>query len=301
MKYFDKLQYTLDYIENNIDKDITLENIAKNVAISKYYFHRIFKNIFGISATEYIRKRRLSIAAKSLLGSNLRVIDVAFDAKYSSQEAFTRSFKKMFGFSPKNIETYKEEINYFEKADLMEIMRHMNHDQAQFKDLEYELIHVDEMKFVGIEKTRKNFQKENELEVSQQWNIFSANLNKVKNQAHQNVEVCAIVSFELDTEYFNYFSGVRVNKYEDVPKNMKTREIPARTYLKFLHKGEIIPNITKTIDYILWEWLPKSKYDLLISEEKFVYFIENYTEKSTHFEDSIVEIFVPIQSKLSYQ
>lgn len=113
----DVIQCSLKWIENNLHRKIHLEDVAVASSFSKYHFHRIFQNTINMSVDDYVRMRRLSIAAVNLIHSDERIIDIAFDAQFNSQEAFSRSFKKMFFLSPgeyrktmRIIRTKKEEV-----------------------------------------------------------------------------------------------------------------------------------------------------------------------------------------------
>ncbi len=90
----------MDYIEERLDEVLTIDEIAKQAGYSKYHFHRIFKNNIGISISDYIRQRRLARASSALLYTNLRILDIALQNQFESQEAFTRAFKKYYRFPP---------------------------------------------------------------------------------------------------------------------------------------------------------------------------------------------------------
>lgn len=96
----DIIQRSLEWIERNLHRKIYLEDVASASSFSKFHFHRIFRNTINMSVDDYVRMRRLTIAAVSLIHSDERIIDIALDAQFNSQEAFSRSFKKMYYLSP---------------------------------------------------------------------------------------------------------------------------------------------------------------------------------------------------------
>lgn len=100
MKYEFVLNKTIDYIEEHLHETLKIERFAKHVGFSKYHFHRIFKSIVGMSISEYIRMRRLARASAMLLYTNEKIIDIAFQLHFESQEAFTRTFKKYYHLPP---------------------------------------------------------------------------------------------------------------------------------------------------------------------------------------------------------
>ncbi|MFJ8530825.1 helix-turn-helix transcriptional regulator [Bacillus sp. NPDC094106] len=105
-EYKDLIKGAVTYIEEHLDEELTTERVASYSAISMYHFHRIFQSHLGMSVTDYIRKRRLTHAAQALVMTDRAVLDIAVQYGFSSQEAFTRSFKRMFHLPPKKYRTY---------------------------------------------------------------------------------------------------------------------------------------------------------------------------------------------------
>ncbi|MFD0717605.1 helix-turn-helix transcriptional regulator [Paenibacillus sp. GCM10027626] len=95
-----EFNHVLEFIEKNLKNELCLETIASYTAISKYHFHRLFHAHVGMTLASYIRKRRLSNAASELISAEKRILDIALDYQFESQEAFTRAFKKMFHMTP---------------------------------------------------------------------------------------------------------------------------------------------------------------------------------------------------------
>lgn len=90
----------MNYIENNLNEGIRLEEAAALAGFSKYHFQRVFKRETGLNLYEYIQKRRLAEASSLLLNSNIRILDIAVYLCFESQEVFTRAFKKVYGLPP---------------------------------------------------------------------------------------------------------------------------------------------------------------------------------------------------------
>jgi AraC family transcriptional regulator len=112
-----ELQTMVDYIEDNLSENITLDQISNYVGYSKYYLNRIFSIYTGISIIDYVRKRKLNAGMRELQG-NKNILDIAFDYGYTSERAFSRAFLKEFGHSPsyyrKNVLPYKEKLSIFD-------------------------------------------------------------------------------------------------------------------------------------------------------------------------------------------
>lgn len=94
------VQKMIDIIEEHLTSTITLEMIAEKLNYSPYYCTRQFHQFVGVSLRNYIRLRKVSAAALDLRDTNDRILDIAFKYGFSSQEAFSRSFRKEYGLSP---------------------------------------------------------------------------------------------------------------------------------------------------------------------------------------------------------
>jgi AraC family transcriptional regulator len=95
-----KMNNAITYIENHLDSDVDLGEAAKVAYCSVYHFQRFFSFIAEIPLSEYIRRRRLTLAAFELQNTNSKIIDVALRFGYDSPESFARAFKNMHGITP---------------------------------------------------------------------------------------------------------------------------------------------------------------------------------------------------------
>ncbi len=99
------IQSTLDYIENHLDGPLNLDTIAKEAGYSKFHLNREFLKFVGCTIYQYIQMRRLTVAAEKLVYTNTPIIEIAHEAKYSSQQSFTFAFRKLYGHPP---QAYRE-------------------------------------------------------------------------------------------------------------------------------------------------------------------------------------------------
>ena len=90
----------LDYIEEHLDEEIDLAEVARRACCTSYHFSRTFSFLAGLSLTEYIRRRRMTLAATELQGGRVRVIDLAVKYGYGSADAFRRAFTAVHGVTP---------------------------------------------------------------------------------------------------------------------------------------------------------------------------------------------------------
>ncbi|MDC7286298.1 AraC family transcriptional regulator [Blautia schinkii] len=91
----------LNYIEESIEKEISVDKIAKAVGYSKFYLNRIFSECTGITIYKYLQGRRLTIAAERLIKTDEPIMKIAYEAGYDSQQAFSFAFKKLYMYPPK--------------------------------------------------------------------------------------------------------------------------------------------------------------------------------------------------------
>ena len=94
------VQRMQDYIEKNQTEEISLSDLARASLFSPWYSYRLFRDCLGLTLTEYIRKYRLTQAAKQLRSGGVKVIDAAMDAGFTNVDTFTRAFYREFGLNP---------------------------------------------------------------------------------------------------------------------------------------------------------------------------------------------------------
>ncbi|SMF85773.1 transcriptional regulator, AraC family [Paenibacillus uliginis N3/975] len=102
MDWLDRMNSAIEYLETHLTETIDYDQIARIACCSTYHFQRMFSFIASVPLSEYIRRRRLTLAAFELQNSDVKVIDIALNYGYESPEAFSRAFKKMHGVMPKS-------------------------------------------------------------------------------------------------------------------------------------------------------------------------------------------------------
>lgn len=100
MDLVNRMSMALAYVEDNLTGEINQEALARIACCSSYNFHRMFSFITDISLTEYIRRRKLTLAAIELQNSDIKVIDLAFKYGYDSPVSFSRAFQTLHGVTP---------------------------------------------------------------------------------------------------------------------------------------------------------------------------------------------------------
>ncbi len=92
----------INYIEKNLEKEVNLDNISKNIGYSKFYLNRIFTEYAGITMYKYLQNRRLTVAAEKLVKTDKPIIQIAYEAGYDTQQSFSFAFKQIYLVPPKS-------------------------------------------------------------------------------------------------------------------------------------------------------------------------------------------------------
>lgn len=90
----------LGFIEENLHEDLSLDNVASELNYSKFYINRLFSKEVGCTIYKYIQTRRLTEAARQLVETELPIVEIAQEAHYNSQQAFTLAFHQVYLQSP---------------------------------------------------------------------------------------------------------------------------------------------------------------------------------------------------------
>ena len=98
--WIEGFQQSIDFIEKNLASSLEIEDIAQIAALSPFYYQRIFGALCGMTVGEYIRARRMTMAALELSSTDEKVIDVAMKYGYDSPDSFAKTFQRFHGISP---------------------------------------------------------------------------------------------------------------------------------------------------------------------------------------------------------
>lgn len=104
MDWTEAICKAVEYIENHITEDITVDDIADKVYISPFYFQKVFSLLCGCTISEYIRNRRLSLAGNELATSEKKAIAIALKYGYDSPDSFTKAFTRFHGVTPSMVQ-----------------------------------------------------------------------------------------------------------------------------------------------------------------------------------------------------
>ncbi len=113
MEWVKLLQTAIDYMEAHLLEKINYEDVACEVHMSCYNFHRTFSLMAGMTANEYIRNRRLSLAGQELQMTDMKIIDAAYKYGYETPESFTKAFSRFHGVTPKLAKVKGTQLSLF--------------------------------------------------------------------------------------------------------------------------------------------------------------------------------------------
>jgi len=282
--HIDRINRALEFIEANLDNEIRLDSLAKESALSKYHFHRIFRALIGDPPFKYIEKRRISRAAHDLVHTERRIVDIAFDYGFNSHESFIRAFKKTFRQTPSRFRKTRPTIEYHAKCPVGSLELRL---KAGAVRLNPKIWHQPSFLLSGLVYSGRDSKAIYGL-----WEKFWQALSNAEKKVE--TATCYGACFhDIDMrnkEVFDYYVGIKVNQLTEVPQGMKTVRLPENSYAVFTHRGPISV-IESTYDRIYGNWLPLTNYtptldlDIIVVDHRF----------SAQGADSEVDILIPIQ------
>jgi AraC family transcriptional regulator len=290
MDYIKRVAAAVEYIEANLGDPIGLADAARVACFSPFHFHRIFRAFVGDSVSDYIRKRRLTEAARELLTTKKKIIDIALDNLFESQESFTRAFQKAYKTTPGRFRHEGRRYVFFDKNKVtMGVLRHLQKGVTMIP----KIIYLPEFKVVGLRK--KVTLKTSGTIIPKQWGEFLPRMSEIKNRVNFDVsyglcEYKDLADFEEDTPYSELVC-VEVKNFDRIPDGMVKKVIPASRYAVFTHKGPT-DRILATYDYIYKTWLPKSGYELAPQDDFELY---DRRFRGVDNPESEIDIYIPIK------
>ncbi|MHC4748886.1 MAG: AraC family transcriptional regulator [Planctomycetota bacterium] len=153
--YKQRILHVQMYIQQNLDRELSLEELARESYFSEYHFHRVFRAVVGESLKEHIRRLRLERAASFLKHTNESIINIALCAGYQTHEAFTRAFKTVFGCSPSDFRlsnctnSQRTVVHYQKDAKARDPNLVIGDNQMEVKIKSVEKMHVAFVRHVG--------------------------------------------------------------------------------------------------------------------------------------------------------
>lgn len=253
MNWLQNLSRAIEYIEANLDREISAEEAARIAGYSPFYFKRMFACIVGIPLSEYIRRRRMTQAGFELQRTDHKVIDIALKYGYGSPSSFNRAFQSVHGISPAAARNAGSTLNAYPAVKFSLTV-------TGGTAMSFHVEEKEEMRIVGIRMPLSESMKENHQRVPAFWQKAFAE-GKVR-------EVCALsdqvpegilgVSVYRGPEDFYYYIGAASTG--EVPEGMYECVIPAASWAVFENDGPFKESVQEVFRRFYTEWLPLSGY-----------------------------------------
>ncbi len=245
----------IKYIEDNLDKSIDYEITARFICCSVGEFQRIFSILTGVSLSEYIRRRRLTLAACDLQNSNEKVIDIAFKYGYDSHASFTRAFRKLHNTSPSLARKEGVILRTYPRISF-------NFMVQGIKEIDYKIEEKDSTTFIGINKKMSTKNKEHFHSIWLFWREFEeTRMYDILRKYSDEELVYAVSTYCNEPSSFNYMASVKYNG-SPINDNLELLTVKPQTYAVFNVPKQDEANIGCFIERIYNEWLPSTKYKL---------------------------------------
>lgn len=218
------MQKALEYIDNNIASDISLDDIAFIAGFSVPQFYRLFKRLTGDTVGSYILRRKLILASDEVKNGYKSISSIAFDYGFASHDVFTRAFIRVFGVSPKE---------YRSNGELPPLKRYSikyNEQEKNAYQMEFQIVNSPGFEVIGLECNAEIW--DTNGNIGRLWSDFLMRAEEI-NQVQKPMAMYGICEHEYyDNGRFKYIAAVRVNKTENIPKGMVKRSIKSQTFFR---------------------------------------------------------------------
>lgn len=259
MNPLENMNHALSYIEEHLTEDMNYQEVAKRALCSEYHFKRMFAFLAGLPLSEYIRRRRLSLAAFELQNGQMRIIDIALIYGYSSPDAFTKAFQVFHGVLPSEARTAGTPLKSFPRMTFQLMIR--GGDAMKYRIEQKEAFHI-----AGIKKRVPIMFEGVNPEISAMLqSLDMAAITELKQLS--NVEPRGILSASAnfsegrmqETGELDHYIGVATTL--EVPERYARLAVSAMTWAVFESIGPYPATLQNIWGRIYSEWFPSSNYE----------------------------------------
>ncbi len=274
--WIEGFQASIDYIEQNLTKELDIGKIAKKAALSSFYYQRIFGAMCGMTVGEYIRERRMTLAAQELACSDCKVIDIALKYGYDSPDSFTKAFQRFHDITPARAR---------EQGAILRSLAplHIKITLEGGTMLDYKIVEKSAFTVVGV---KKSFNSETSYtEIPKFWDEWASDMKGLKGM----FGVCS----DMDGTNFDYWIADLYMPWEEYQEECSTYQIPGGLWALFKCVGPL-PGSMQTVNTQIWsEWLPSLKdYELAGN-----YSLEFYLPPAKNPADTVSYIAIPLKKQ----
>lgn len=286
MSSLENLNRALAYIEENLAGDIDFQQVERLALCSEYHFRRMFSFLAGISLSEHIRRRRLTLAAFDLLHSDARVIDVAVQYGYGSADAFSRAFAALHGVSPSAARAAGQALKAFPRLTFQITIQGAS-------EMNYRIVDKEGFAIVGLMRRVPLIYQGVNPHITAMWqSLNEERIGTLKGLS--NVEPYGLISASThfsdgrpDGGELDHWIGVATT--QPAPDGLARLEVPSGTWAVFEAVGPFPATLQNVWGRIYSEWFPSSGYESISGPE--ILWNEGKDMESPTFRS---EIWIPV-------
>lgn len=253
MEWIERLNSAINYIEEHLTEEIEYEQLAQVACCSTYHFQRMFGYMAGVPLAEYIRRRRMSLAAVDLLGGDEKIVDIGLKYGYTSPTAFNRAFQSVHGIAPSAVRKSGANVKSYPPISFKIMVKGV-------EEMNYRIEKKEEIRIVGISRPlHKEIEKNFEI-VPQMWGKAAEDGTIPKLAALMNSQPMGLLGVSAcgEAEHWKYF--IAVSSTAPLADGLEEYVIPAATWAIFSGSGTNL-SIQELEQRIVTEWLPTSGYE----------------------------------------
>lgn len=252
MEWIERLNHAIDYIEEHLTEEIEYEQLGRIACCSAYHFQRMFTYMAGVPLSEYIRRRKMSLAAVDLQGGDAKIIDVAAKYGYSSPTAFNRAFQSVHGIAPSAVKTEGVSVKSFPPLVFKITVKGV-------EEMNYRIETKDAFRIIGVSQPLHRELEKNFAVVPTMWQTAATDGTVQKLAALMDAEPMGLLGVSAcgEEEDWKYFIAVSSTKPAG---EFEEYTVPAATWAVFAGEGTNL-SIQDLEQRIVTEWLPTSGYE----------------------------------------
>lgn len=253
MEWIERLNGAVDYIERHLRDEIAYGEAAKVACCSVYHFQRMFAYMANVPLSEYIRRRRMSLAAVDLLEGDEKVITIALRYGYRSPTSFNRAFQGVHGIAPSRVRDGSVALKSFPPISFKITVKGV-------EEMNYRIEKKDAFRIVGVSEPLKRDIQENFKVVPQMWQKASMDGTIPRLAGLMNGQPMGLLGVSVcgDEEDWRYF--IAVASSGEIDDSLEEYMVPAATWAVFSGSGTNL-SIQDLEKRIVTEWLPTSGYE----------------------------------------
>lgn len=277
MEWIERFNTCMDYIEEHLTEKIDYEELAELMNCPVYHFQKMFLYMTNISLNEYIRRRRMSLAAVDLQNHQAKVIDIALKYGYDSPTAFNRAFQSIHEIAPSFAKKERTLLKSYPALRFSFSIRGM-------EELNFKIENKNAFRIVGKSCPLSRELEENFMAIPHEWDMALENGTLSQLYALRNGEPNGLLGVSVhNAEEWKYFIAVSSTKRD---KSFENYEIPSATWAIFSGHGTNI-SLQELEKRVITEWLPTSGYEYAEIPD-----IEVYIKADPN--DAIYEYWLPV-------